>query len=232
MRHAIGLAAALVVVAFAATPGVAVAQNQVEVTGIRLAAFDDASGGPFSGGGELFVSVRGSTDGGSKVVRGMLLPVAASCPATWEGEPDNELRMYEGNGSVQGSFTGDLLSPAVALQAWRACVYLRDELVYPTVDVAMADRVVEPQVAPRNQYRPSTTAIGLGSRRVRLRCNPGDWVAWPKPAVRYAWKVGGKRVRGATRRLLSVRPGARVSCGVTLRNALGARTAWSRTRRA
>lgn len=230
MRHAIRLAVVLVAAGLQATPGVAAAQNQVEVTGIRLAAYDDASGGRFTGGGELFVSVRGSTDA-PKTVKGMLLPATQSCPAAWEDDPEHELRMYEGT-EVQGSFAADLLSPALALRAWRACVYLRDERVYPTVDVAMTDRVVEPRVAPDNQYRPSTTAVGLGSRRVRLRCNPGDWVAWPTPTVRYAWKVGGKRVRGATRPMLSIRPGARVSCGVTLRNAAGTRTAWSRTRRA
>ena len=229
MRRAIRFLFA-VVAGLAAAPGVAAAQHQVEITGIRLAAIDDAEGGRFTGGGELFVGVRGSTDS-SKAINGMLLPVGGSCPATWEGDPPRELRMYDGNGYVEGPFAADLLSPAVPLRAWRACVYLRDERVYPPVDVARTERVVEPQVAPRNHVRPAVVVTGLASRN-RVECNPGDWVAWPKPRVRYAWKVGGRRLRGATRPTLRVRARTRVACGVTVTNALGTKTVWSRTRRA
>ena len=229
MRHVARLACAILA-GLAATPGVAAAQHQVEVAGVRFAAVDDASGGPFTGGGELFVDVRGNTDN-FKRINGMLLPVGEACPGTWPGEADLELRPYDGNGFVQGSFTAVMLTPAVALGAWRVCVYLRDENVYPPVDVARTDRVVEPQVAPLNDVRPAVVVTGL-ARRIRVECIPGGWAAWPKPTVRFAWKVNGRRVRAATRRRFRARPGARVACGVTLTNALGAKTVWSRARRA
>ena len=201
------------------------AAGAIEITGARLAAPSDSAGTGFTGGGEFYVDVRGTSEA-SRRVAGMLVPVGSACPARWEGEPDEELRAE--TPSVQGTFTTSLLSVEVASGPRRACVYLLGDSSAPPT--ARGDRVIEARFAPRSIHRPQVVVTGLAARVV-ARCNPGFWAAWPKPRVRYAWRVNGRVVRGARRSKLGVRAGSRVACRVTLSNALGRKSAWSKTRR-
>lgn len=202
------------------------AAGAIEVTGARLAAPSDSAGSGLTGGGEFYVDVRGSSES-TRRLAGMLVPVAAACPARWEGEPDRELRAE--TYSVQGEFAASFLSAEVASGPWRACVYLVGDASAPPT--ARAERVIEARFAPRNIHRPAVVVAGLAARVV-ARCSPGDWIAWPRPRIAYAWRVNGRIVRGARRSKLAVRAGSRVACRVTLTNAIGRRSAWSKVRRA
>jgi hypothetical protein len=208
------------------SPASAQAASSVEVTGdVRLAAPSDSSGTRFTGGGEFYVRVRGNVDAPRRVLGSLRSPHEA-CPPM-EDESSYPLTP-PGSGSVQGAFDFEMTSSEIASGRWRACVYVVNDLSEPE---ATADRVIETFMAPRRVYSPSLTLYLHGSRTRGVRCGAGDWLAWPAPKVTYAWRVNGRIVRGARRSKLKVRPRSKVACRVTLRNARGTASAWSRSRR-
>lgn len=195
----------------------------VEIDGIRLAGVDDGVGSALAGGGEMLVDVSGDTEG-PLPLRGMLVAETKACPAAWK-EPDIDLIRQ----TVGGTFSAALATRAIPFRRYRACVYIQRNSQGPAI--VTADRVVDPRVAPIKLQAPAIVFTGLGSRTT-ARCSPGLWAAWPKARVAYAWKVDGRVVRRARRATLKVRPRSRVACRVTVRNAVGKKIAWSKTRRA
>jgi hypothetical protein len=82
---------------------------------------------------------------------------------------------------------------------------------------------------PRSLALPAVKGRIAAGRRVT--CHPGRW-AGEAIVLTYRWKVGGKAVRGATKRILKLSRTAKkrpVSCIVTAANAAGKVTASSRT---
>jgi hypothetical protein len=97
---------------------------------------------------------------------------------------------------------------------------------------ALTPPFTAPMAPPRSLALPAVKGRVAAGRRVT--CHPGRW-AGEAIIFTYRWKVGGKAVRGATKRILKLSRTAKkrpVACIVTAANAAGKVTASSRTLKA
>jgi hypothetical protein len=107
---------------------------------------------------------------------------------------------------------------------WRLCAYTFDETTQELYASGAADVAVS--AAPANVARPR-----VRRRHGALRCAHGSWTGTPAPHFAYAWRRGGKLVKGAHGRRLSLTArdeGRRFMCAVTAANVAGSATARSR----